>query len=200
MNKKILLLLFSSLIIGCSSSPNNNPSQYFSLPHIQTIPPVNKVHYPFVKVDLPNFSSKHNTEAIFYTGQKYELARYSQSEWKEPLPTLLQEWLLQSLEHSNLFAGVMRATSRAKVPLFLESDIIKFQHNIKVHEVEVSIRLTLLDYNTRKILKHKIFHYQKTVSEVSAKGAVHSFNQILKQLEADIVAWLAVDIMGKKIR
>jgi len=188
---KFVLLVLSLTLSACASNPSGKPGYYFSLAYQGDSSLVAEPRFPFIKIDLPNFSSKHNTEAIVYTRREHELDRYSQSEWKEPLPALLQEWLLQSLEHSNLFAGVMRGTSRAKVPLFMESDIIKFQHNVTRQVVELSLRLTLLDYKSRKILKHKIFNYHYKVSDASAKGAVYSFNQALKELDRDIYQWLS---------
>jgi len=181
-------------LCGCASNLNEQPGRFFSLSYVSSSYQVAKPKYPFLKIDLPNFSSKHNTEAIVYASREHELDRYSQSEWKEPLPTLLQEWLLQSVEQSNLFAGVMRGTSRAKVSLFLESDIIKFQHNLKRQSVEVSLRLTLLNYHSRKIIQHKIFNYQQPVSTPSAKEAVYSFNQILKNLNKDMFVWLSTTL------
>jgi ABC-type uncharacterized transport system auxiliary subunit len=183
----ILILLF---IIGCASNSNNKTIQGYALQFVSNEHPILKVDYDFIKVDIPNFSSKHNTESIIYTNNAFELDRYSQSEWIDPLPLLLQEWFLQSFENSHLFKGVMRATSRAKVSLFLESDIIKFQHNVKNNVVEVSLRLTLLDYKSRKIVKHKIFNYQQSVAHSSAKDAVIAFNEVLIQLDKDIYSWL----------
>lgn len=186
-------LIVILLLAGCASNPSQTPNRYYSLSFTDSGQSAEQIRYPFLKVDLPNFSSKHHTEAIIYNNQRHELDRYSQSEWKEPLPVLLQEWLLQGLEYSNLFNGIMRATSRAKVPLFLESDIIKFQHNVKQQRVEISVRLTLLDYQSRKIIKHQIFNYQQKVKIHSAEGAVNAFNQILDRFYGDIYTWLAED-------
>ncbi len=179
-------------LISCASNSNNKTIQRYSLQYDKNLQqPVNN-KYQFLKVDIPNFSSNHNVVAIIYTNNKFELDSYSQSEWKEPLPLLLQEWFLQSFENSQLFKGVMRATSRAKVSLFLESDIIKFQHNVKKQVVEVSLRLTLLDYHSRKIVKHQIFHYQQNVLDSSAKDAVEAFNLVLRKLDKDIYNWLLI--------
>jgi len=190
--EKIIILIVISIfsLTGCASNPNNQPIKHYSLPYIENSKQLQNPHYPYLKIDIPNFSSQHNTEAIVYTSNQFELDRYSLSEWKEPLPILLQEWLLQSLQSSGLFSGVMRITSRAKVSLILESDIIKFQHNLKKQSVEVVLRLTLLDYPSRKIIKYKVFKYQQAVPTAIAKAAVNSFNQILLNLDQDIYSWL----------
>ena len=185
------LLSLLLMLGGCASNQNQAPGRHFSLSYMASQNRAEQAQYSYLKVDMPNFSSKHNTEAIVYSSKTHQLDRYAHSEWKEPLPTLLQEWLLQSMERSNLFTGVMRGTSRAKVSMFLESDIIRFQHNLKQQSVEVSLRLTLLDYNSRKIIRHKIFNYQHAVSIPSAEGAVDSFNQILKKLDHDLFFWLS---------
>jgi ABC-type uncharacterized transport system auxiliary subunit len=95
------------------------------------------------------------------------------------------------MQNSHLFSGVMRTTSRAKVSLFMESDIIKFQHSINKGGVDVLLRVTLLEYPSRKIIKNKIFKYQQPVSIASAKEAVNSFNLILNKLDQDLFTWLA---------
>ncbi len=189
----ILSLLLVSLLTACiTASQTIQAISHYSL--IYQAQQKNKTSispiFDYVKVDRPSFSSQHSTEGIIYSNSPYQLDVYSLNVWQKPLTILFQDWLLQSLEDSQLFTGIMRVTSRSKVSLFLESDIVKFQHNVKQNNVEVDIRLTLLDYNSRNIIKHQRFYYQQKTSSNNAKGAVDTFNQILKIFAQDMFAWL----------
>lgn len=166
---------------------------YYALPYVESsnVAFNSKKVEKYLKVALPHFSTQQNTKAILYTAENLEQARYIKSEWKESLPVLLQEWLLQAIGKLNRYKGVMRLTSRAKVRSLLESDIIKFHHLVKQKKVEVSLRLTLLDYNSRKVIKHGVFNYQQAVDNMSAQSAVKAFNHVLKDFNSDLSQWLS---------
>lgn len=183
-------LLCLILLSGCAS--NSQPVIDFYT--IEFRPPENvrvtSTRFGFVKVDQPHLSTKHTTEAIIYSDRPYQQDIYIRSQWKEPLPVQLQEWLVQSLDYMGLFKGVMRVSSRAKVPLLLESDIVSFEHLVYRNEIHVSIHMTLLEYGSRKIIKHRVFEYRKPVPEAAAGPAVVAFNQTLEQFYYDLFQWL----------
>ncbi len=186
-----LLALTVFLTVGCTPSVNKaDPLKYYTLHFQSTAVKADKAIYDFVKVDLPHISTKHMTESIIYSKKPFQKNSYSQSHWKEPLPIMLQEWMAQSINNSKLFKGVIRVASRANVPLMLETDIIKFEHIVYKDRVNVSLRVILIQYKQRKIIKHKLFNYQVKVEDASAEGAVLSFNEALKQFNQDLYLWL----------
>ncbi len=191
------------LTAGCTPSVNKvDPLKYYTLHYHSTEHSTeyntehstevkaDKAIYDFVKVDLPHISTKHMTESIIYSKKPFQKNSYSQSHWKEPLPIMLQEWMAQSINNSKLFKGVIRVASRANVPLMLETDIVKFEHIVYKDRVNVSLRVILIQYKQRKIIKHKLFNYQVKVEDASAEGAVLSFNEALKQFNQDLFLWL----------
>lgn len=189
-------ILILVLLIGCTPPIKNNTSiNYYTLQshsfengsEYQANNPI----YGFVKVDLPHISTKHMTESIVYSDKPFEKNTYSQSEWKEPLPILFQEWMVQSIDEMNLFKGVMRLASRANVHLVLETDIVKFEHIVYKNEVNVALKVILIKYNKREILKQKLFKYRQKVENASAHAAVISFNEVLKQFDKDLYIWLS---------
>ncbi len=185
----ILALLFTA---GCTPSINKvAPLKYYTLHFQNNDHKVDKAIYDFVKVDLPHISTKHMTESIIYSKQPFQKNSYSQSRWKEPLPVMLQEWMVQSINNTKLFKGVIRVASRANVPLMLETDIVKFEHIIFKNEVDISLRVILIEYKQRKIIKHKLFNYHLKVKEASAESAILSFNEALKQFDQDLFLWLS---------
>ena len=136
----ILSLLLLSLLTACITASRTIPAiSHYSL--IYQAPQKNNTStspiFDYVKVDRPSLSSQHSTEGIIYSTSPYQLDVYSLSVWQKPLTILFQDWLWQSREDSQLFTGIMRVTSRSKVSLFLESDIVKFQHHVKIYTVGV---------------------------------------------------------------
>jgi len=192
----LLSILFISIYLsGCLPSVNQVPSlEYYSLSYQADNNSLsaknNSPVYGFVKVDLPHISSKHMTEAIIYSENSLQKNAYSQSEWKEPLPIMLQEWMVQSIEQTGLFQGVIRTASRANVPLMLETDIVRFEHILYENQIQMTLRVILIQYDKRQILKQKLFSYKVPVEKASAGGAVQSFNKALTQFNLDLYHWL----------
>jgi len=90
----------------------------------------------------------------------------------------------------HLFIGVIRVASRANVPLMLETDIVKFEHLTYKNTIDVSLRVILMQYKQRKIIKQKLFNYQIKVHSSSAETAVSSFNTALIKFDQDLFEWL----------
>jgi ABC-type uncharacterized transport system auxiliary subunit len=189
---KIVSLLIPLLFISaCTPSVNQvDPYKFYTLNYQGSARQNTQPIYDFVKIDLPHVSTKHITENILYSKKSFEQNSYSQSKWKEPLAVMLQSWLVQSMENSYLFKGVIRAASRANVPLIIETDIVKFEHIIYQDEVHVALKVVLIQYNQRKILKQKLFNYHIKVAHPSAEESVISFNQSLIQFDKDLSLWL----------
>ncbi|MCU7836317.1 MAG: membrane integrity-associated transporter subunit PqiC [gamma proteobacterium symbiont of Taylorina sp.] len=200
MRKKIPFIILCCMTIylaGCLPAVNHVPSyEYYTLSFQNGDNPLllknNKPAYGFVKVDLPHISSKHMTKAIIYSENSLQKNAYSQSEWKEPLPIMLQEWMVQSIEQTGLFEGVIRTASRANVPLLLETDIVKFEHVLYENMIHMALRVILIRYDKRKIIKQKLFSYKIPVEKVSASGAVRAFNRALIQFNSDLYQWLNI--------
>lgn len=189
----LLITAFLLLQVACASQPGKSKN-YYRL-DFKAAPDTHSpaVKYDFIKVDTPHLASTHTTESILYSEAPYKQDAYSNSEWMVALPTLMQNWLLQSLEHMNLFKGVMRSSTRATAPLMLETDIIQFEHIVYESSVLVEIRVSLLDYETRKVVNQKSFRYRKTIDKQTAADAVAAFNALLVDFNRDLYQWLDND-------
>ncbi|MCP3851996.1 MAG: hypothetical protein GY694_17430 [Gammaproteobacteria bacterium] len=187
----ILLLIGLFLISACTPSIKKiDPHKYYTLYFQDSENKAATPIYDFVKVDLPHAPTNHMTTSILYSENLFQRNSYSQSKWKEPLPTMLQEWLVQSINNMNLFSGVIRVASRANVPLMLETDIVKFEHATYNNEVNVSLRVILIQYAKRKVIKQRLFNYKIKVDQASAESAVHAFNIALQQFNNELYLWL----------
>ncbi len=189
--KQLSLLLLLLLSTACTPPVQQvKPYTYYTLDLQRFTNKAGTTAYDYVKIDLPHISSKHLSENIIYTSKPFEQNSYLQSKWKEPLTIMLQKWLVQSIDDMKLFKGVIRAASRAKVALILESDIVRFEHVLYRNEVDITIRVILIDYKLRNIIKQKRFNYKVKVAQASAKSAVESFNQALEQFNVELYKWL----------
>ncbi len=189
----IISLLIST--IACTPSINQvKPQTFYSLPfqidHNIPTSHTKVTNYDFIKIDLPHISSNSMQQNIIYANQPFEKNSYSQSKWKESLASMIQQWLVQSIDQTGLFKGVIRVNSRARVPLILETDVVEFEHHTYDNSVHVSFRIILIENRTRKIVKQKLFNYQVIVTENSAHGAVVAFNSVLKQFNHELYLWL----------
>ena len=189
--RRFILIGIFLILSGCGSSPGKSTNYYMLDFNAAPETVAKQTQYDYIKIDIPYISSTHTTESILYSDGQYKQDAYSQSEWMVALPALLQNWLIQSLDHMQLYKGVMRAATRANIPLILETDIVRFEHVVYENAVVVTLRISILDYTTRSIIKQKTFQYKQTVAQQSAVGAVTAFNGVLEQFNVDLFRWLS---------
>lgn len=192
MNKMTNILFLAGLLFvfnGCMSTPSA-PNNYYTLQYENTKTTINQKAKEILKVDFPHAPSNLIGKRIVYASNPYKSAYYVRNRWAEPLPAMLQNWIIQSIEDAGLYKAVVRSSSRVASDLVLESDIVSFEHRLKSSSVVVSVRLNLINNGNNKILKSKTFSYEKSVESANASSAVKAFNGALKEFKKDVVLWL----------
>ena len=74
----------------------------------------------------------------------------------------------------------------------LEVVVNKFYHEIDSSGswAVIDISFNLLDANTNKIIKSRVFSYKKPTPTVDANGYIVATKEALKELSSDLVNWL----------
>jgi ABC-type uncharacterized transport system auxiliary subunit len=187
--KVILLATILFILSGCMSTPST-PNNYYTLQYVNTSKPAAQKYKEILKIDFPHAPSNLMGKRIIYAANPYESAYYIKNRWAEPLPAMLQDWIIQSIEDAGLYKAVVRSSSRVATDLILESDIVSFEHRLETKSVVVSIRLNLIKNDNNKIVKSKLFSYEESVENADASSAVKAFNEALKLFKKDVVLWL----------
>lgn len=189
MKKIILAATVLIALSGCMGTPSA-PNNYYTLQYENTKIETKQTCKEILKVDFPHAPSTLMGKRIIYVANPYESAYYVKNRWAEPLPAMLQDWIIHSIEDAGLYKAVVRSSSRVATDLVLESDIVSFEHRLESKSVVVSIRLNLIKNDNNKIIKSKLFSYEKSVESTNASNAVKAFNEALKVFKKDVVLWL----------
>ncbi len=186
----ILVMIF--VLLGCS---------------IKEAPPINLYRLPTPKIDIYADTSpyKHRTlkvayplslksplsYKIFYIENTIE-GYYQNSQWSNPLGKMLQGDLVELLQKSRTFRLVLPSESSVHEDMRLESIVYDFSHHVEGRDsyASVQIRFDLIDMDSGKVNKSKMFHYKEQTPTVNAKGYIEAANRALARLARDLIEWL----------
>jgi cholesterol transport system auxiliary component len=191
--KKIgIALLWAMLISGCAMK-EAAPLERYTLQRVE----VKQDHYsPYskkvLKVAYPQTLKERMSTKMHFSYSSIEQGVYQNSEWTNVLPKLLQGVVISALQQSGLFRAVVSTSSTLNGDMKLESMIYDFSHHVrgKASYAVVSIRFSLIEVSSGKLLKNKVFSYREETPTVDAKGYVTATNTIMERVVKDLIVWL----------
>ena len=145
-----------------------------------------------IKVSYPDSIKERLSRNINYSYSLSDRGVYQNSQWSNAIPRLIQGSVIEALEQSHIFKGVLPFSSTAYADYRLESSVYDFSHHVRGEEsyAIVSIRFTLIDTDSGKMTKTRKFSYKEYTKTVDAKGFVAAANVAMSKLSKDLVNWL----------
>lgn len=145
-----------------------------------------------IKVSYPQSLKMKMTQNMQFSYSDYDSGSYQNSEWSNNIGQLLQGDFISTLTQSKLFKGVISYSSVALEDYRLESTIFDFSHRVRgdVSDAIVVIQFSLIDTNSGKLVKSKIFRYAIPTTTIDAKGYADATNIALEMLGRDLIVWL----------
>ena len=146
-----------------------------------------------IKIAYPNGLKEKMGQNMQFSYSDTEYGSYQNSKWSNAIGQLLQGIFIQTLQYSELFNGVLSYASTAQADYRLESTIFDFSHKVRgdTSYAIVSIQFFLIDANSGRMVKSKLFSYSIPTATTNAKGYVDAANIAINILNKDLVAWLA---------
>lgn len=136
----------------------------------------------------------YDSPRIVYLRQPHQLAHYAQSEWVDTPARMLAPQVVAALAASGAFAAVVMAPSGAVGELRLDLALLRLQHDFSTgprSQVRLSLRATLVDTTTRRVLEQRVFDEQVETSRDDAYGGVLAANQAVAQALRALTAMCA---------
>ena len=185
-----LLSLF--LLSGCAIK-ESSPVVEYTL-SVNPVASVSSSSYSnkAIKVTYPDYLKEKLSRSINYSYSISDRGVYQNSQWVNAVPRLIQGSVIEALDQSNIFKGVLPFSSTVYENYRLESTVYDFSHHVR-HESSyaiVSIRFTLIDTNTGRMTKTRKFSYKEFTSTTDARGFVAAANVAMSKLTRDLVNWL----------
>ncbi|MDY0195083.1 MAG: ABC-type transport auxiliary lipoprotein family protein [Sulfurovaceae bacterium] len=145
-----------------------------------------------IKVAYPQGLKEKMGRNMQFSYSDTEHGSYQNSQWFNTIGQLLQGTFIQTLQQSGLFRGVFSYTSTVQADYRLESTIFDFSHRVRGNTsyAMVSIQFALIDADSGKMVKSKLFSYTVPTATTNAKGYVDATNMAINILGKDLIAWL----------
>ena len=191
MMRLITVVMVLIMAVGCSSKVT--PLKSYTLQTPQT---KNMSHPAFknksIMVMQPQSLKEKLSQKMYFSYSPAEQGAYLNSRWSNDLGKLVQGTLIDILQGSGMFKGVISYASTAKADYRLESTVYDFSHHVRgqsSHAI-VSIDFALVSTDTGKLIKSKRFSYMEETPTVDAEGYVTASNKALERLSNDLLMWL----------
>lgn len=184
----ILFLFCLLLITGCNALISKSPLQttYYSLERDQSklpkeFAPNGNLKLPTLIVNMPKENAGFDTRRMMYSRVPHQLEYFAKNEWIDSPAHMLQPLLVSAIEKTGGFKAVLPKYSLVKSDIRLESEIVQLIQifNNKPSQVQFTLRATLIDNITNKVIAHREFDELTNAKSDDPSGGVLAANQVV---------------------
>ena len=141
-----------------------------------------------VKVAYPTALNGVGGSRIYYNDNG-RVGYYLYNRWSSSFNKLLFTNIFNTLEKSRKYRYIVAYNSTAKADRVLEISILSFYHLIE-NEQSIAVarfKVTLIDTNSGRVLKSKIFEYKTAVLEKNAQAFVEGAKRNILLFMQDLI-------------
>jgi cholesterol transport system auxiliary component len=151
-----------------------------------------------VIVTPPRAAPGFDRPRMVYLREPYHIEHFAQNQWVEPPQRMLAPLLTAALESSGRFRAVLQASSAAAGEVRLNTEILRLQHEFfgTPSQVRFTLRASLVDEATRKVISTRIFEAIVDASSASPYGGVQAANQAVNRVLQEVAAFCAEQAIG----
>jgi cholesterol transport system auxiliary component len=151
---------------------------------------------PVMVVALPRAAAGFDTDRIVYVLEAHRLQPYADSQWIDTPSKMLAPLISEALSRSGAFGAVLTAPSPATGQWELQSDIVRFQHEVVSARFHFTLRVALIDKATRTVVLTRELDASAPVAGASPAAAVAAANIVV----ADVLQQMAMACAGEVAR
>ncbi|SFZ98267.1 hypothetical protein MNB_SV-5-1779 [hydrothermal vent metagenome] len=190
--KYIVLILSMFLLSSCGLKESKPITEYTLV--LEKISPVSSSRYKnkTLKVYFPQSLKEKLTSGMNYSYSLSDRGTYLNSRWSNSIAQLIQGNIIEALDNSRIFKGVLPFSSTVAEDYRLEIEIYDFSHHVRGNESNsvVIMKCSLIATHDGKLKKTRRFFYKIPTKTVDAKGYVEATNIAMNRLMRDLVLWL----------
>ncbi len=133
---------------------------------------------PTLIVNPPHAAAGFDSARMIYMRQPYHLEYFAHSEWVDTPARMAAPLIVAALQRSATLRAVVLTPSTAAGDLRLDTEILRLQHEFTStpSRVRLSLRATLVDSATRRVLAWRVFDHTVTAASEDAYGGVVAAN------------------------
>jgi cholesterol transport system auxiliary component len=197
---KFSLLFFAVLFLlmqtACGAlRPSTTPRPvFYSLDSPKDATPVaTSSAIPTLIINPPRATAGFDSARIIYVREPHKLEYFAHSEWVDPPARMLTPLLVTAIENSGAFRAVVLTPNAATGDLWLDSEIIRLQHEFQTQpsRVRFTLRAYLIDDKTRRVLGWREFDAAVDASTEDPYGGVLAANRAVQIVLEDLSVFCA---------
>ena len=144
-------------------------------------------------VAAPLSASGVDSARILYLRQPHQLLYFAHSEWVDTPARMLAPLLVRAIDAAATWRAVVAAPSAASGDLRLETTLLHLQQDFTStpSQVRVTLRATLLDAGSRRVLAWREFDARVAAPSDDAVGGVAAANRAVRQVLGELGAFTA---------
>jgi cholesterol transport system auxiliary component len=148
---------------------------------------------PTLLINPPHAAAGFDSPRIIYLREPYKLEYFALSQWVDPPARLLGPLLVTAIEKTGAFRAVVLMPGAASGELRLDTDLIRLQHEFQTSssQVRLTLRATLVDDKTRRVLAWQEFDAVEPASSEDAYGGVLAANRAVQKVVDQLAGFLA---------
>ncbi|MGC8120556.1 ABC-type transport auxiliary lipoprotein family protein [Marinobacter sp. VGCF2001] len=178
-------------LAGCTVFPVPEPPRFMDLASADTVPAFSQTLPASLRVDTPLASDPLDSSSILIKPSAYEYQAISGARWRESMPVVIRDHLIQAFRASGGFANVMTDTSPATSELTLISELSGFhaEDGANGTRVVINLHLQLMDNRTRRSLC--VTNYQARTDAGSARleDLMQAFSHAAEEATSATMSW-----------
>lgn len=194
-SRALLSLTLSAGLSGCVSilpDPEPAPSVYRLESNVVAVDSM--ANAEIIRIDRPSSNQIFNSSDIVVTEDGQKLSAIAQAKWSEVAPVIIQSAMIDALEGSPQFIGLM-PTSGARTQTRLHLAIKNFEANFdrgsdSAPLAVVEYRVTYARADDRSLLGTETFRETVRADTINVSSIVAAIEQANDAAMSDIVTWL----------
>ena len=148
---------------------------------------------PILMVNPPRAATGFDSQRIIYVREPHKLEYFAHSEWVDPPARMLAPLLVAAIETTGVFRAVVLTPSAATGDMWLDTEIIRLQHEFQTQpsRVRFTLRSYLVDDKTRRVLAWHEFDATVAATSEDPYGGVVAANRAVQAVLKDLSAFCA---------
>jgi cholesterol transport system auxiliary component len=146
-----------------------------------------------ILISMPTAAPGYDSSRMVYTREAGSLESFTHSVWVDTPARMLAPLMAHALQESAAYRAVLLAPGAARADLRLDSSIVRLQQSYlqQPSQAHFSLRVTLLDNNSREVLAWHQFDITQPAPTEDASGAAAATRAAVQQATQALVLWLA---------
>lgn len=184
-------MALAGVLAGCTGIGNDPPPPIYDLSAPRDFPGLSGGSRAQILIPVPKAVKALDTESIAVKSSAAMITYFSDGQWSDSLPKLMQARLVESFENSGRVRAIGRPGEGLLIYYQIATDIRAFQLETRGgRKAVVEIAVKLLDDRNGRVRATEVFRAEVASASDKVDDAVASLDAALDAVLVDIVRWV----------